>query len=299
MTRIQQVLWKLDIDYIGHPYYVSGNAIRNALGPRLDPDTRGEVAASHGIFTPGQFGTLPDEHSQHGGRPFLGAYLPDVKAYDDLFLHRRPHHPWLVDSRARDALNTHDIRVQSGHPALAHETVMGRPTEHQANKQTTSWYVHAYLGADDSSLLPIDDGVLDGLQFGGKRNYGYGQVSLKETQLVDLGELNYSRLEEADAYRLELLTPYVLETTYPEADDMPVPWWWAAERAGLREREERLVDQREAFDLQTVDHGQVVAYQGDRPVETAKNGVRRVGSHSRCGFGEFRVVPAENEDAAT
>lgn len=49
----------------------------------------------------------------------------------------------------------------------------------------------------------------------------------------------------------------------------------------------------------TVDHGQVVAYQGDRPVETAKNGVRRVGSHSWCGFGEFRVVPAENEKAAT
>jgi len=297
VTRLQQVLWELQMDYIGHPYYVSGNAILNALGAQLAPDTHRGLAASHGVFVPGQFGTLPDEHSRSGGRPFLGAYLPDVKAYDDLFLHRRPHHPWLLDSRARDALNTHDVRVQGGYPALAHETVMGRPADHQADKQTTSWYVHAYLGADDSSLLPVDDGVLDGLQFGGKRNYGYGQVSLKETQVVDLNALDYSRLLDLKTYHIELTTPYVLETTYPNADDMPVPWWWAAERAGLREREERLVDQRESFDLQTVDHGQVVEYQGDRPVETAKNGVRRVGSHSRCGFGEFRVVPAENEGA--
>lgn len=72
---------------------------------------------------------------------------------------------------------------------------------------------------------------------------------------------------------------------------MTVPWWWAEERTELRKRREPLVNQRVAFDPQTVDHGQVVDHQGDSPVETAKNGVRRVGSHSRCGFGEFRVVP--------
>ena len=32
MTRIQQVHWELDMDYLGHPYYVSGNAIYHALG---------------------------------------------------------------------------------------------------------------------------------------------------------------------------------------------------------------------------------------------------------------------------
>lgn len=76
---------------------------------------------------------------------------------------------------------------------------------------------------------------------------------------------------------------------------MAVPWWRAKERVDLRERQERLVDQREAFGLRTVDHGQVVEYRGDSPVETAKNGVRRVGSHSRIGFGEFRVVPVATE----
>lgn len=34
-----------------------------------------------------------------------------------------------------------------------------------------------------------------------------------------------------------------------------------------------------------------VKYLGDRPVETAKNGLTRVGSHSRYGFGELRVKP--------
>jgi len=42
---------------------------------------------------------------------------------------------------------------------------------------------------------------------------------------------------------------------------------------------------------ETVDHGQVVKYLGDRPVETAKNGLQRVGSHSRYGFGELRLKP--------
>ncbi|WP_435346016.1 hypothetical protein [Haloarchaeobius sp. HRN-SO-5] len=41
--------------------------------------------------------------------------------------------------------------------------------------------------------------------------------------------------------------------------------------------------------LQTVDHGQVVTYEVDRQVETAKSGILRVGSHSKYGFGELRV----------
>ena len=41
----------------------------------------------------------------------------------------------------------------------------------------------------------------------------------------------------------------------------------------------------------TVDQGQIVQYCGDRPIETATNGLRRVGSHSRYGFGEPRLKP--------
>ena len=41
----------------------------------------------------------------------------------------------------------------------------------------------------------------------------------------------------------------------------------------------------------TINHGQMVGYAGDRPVETAKGGVIRVGTHSKVEFGEIRVVP--------
>ncbi len=299
MTKIQQVLWELQMDYVGHPYYISGNAILHALGHHLDPETHATLSASHGMFVPGQFGRFPDEHTQSGVRPYLGSGLPRVEAYDDLFLQRNPSHSWLLDTRARDALNTHDLRVHGGHPTLAHETIMGRRADQQKQSQTTTWYIHAYLHADDPAVLPLGDDVLDALQFGGKRNYGYGEVKLKDTQLVDLDELDYSRIDGAETYLIELVTPFVLESEYPDASDYPVPWWWAETLNDLRTRDEKILEQREVFGLQTVDHGQVVTYCGDRPVETAKNGLHRVGSHSRYGFGELRVKPhvKQNQNA--
>lgn len=143
---------------------------------------------------------------------------------DDLFLQREAMRPWLLDTRARDALNMYGLRIHSGHPALAHETIMGRREDQRNQQQTTKWYVHAYLHADDTTVLPLDEDVLEGLQFGGKRNYGYGEIQLKNTQMVDLDELDYSRLESAETYLIELVTPFVLESEYPNVDDRPVPW---------------------------------------------------------------------------
>ena len=263
----------------------------HALGQHLDPETHTAVSASHGVFVPGQFGTFPEEHTQSGIRPYLGSSLPDVEAYDDLFLQREAMHPWLLDTRARDALNTHDLRVHGGHPVLAHETIMGRREDQRKQRQTTKWYVYAYLHADDPAVLPLGEDVLKNLQFGGKRNYGYGEVQLKDTQMIDLDELDYSRLKGAETYLVELVTPFVLSSEYPATNDQTVPWWWAEDRDDLRLREEKILEQREVFRLETVDHGQVVKYLGDRPVETAKNGLTRVGSHSRYGFGKLRPKP--------
>ena len=295
MTQIQQVLWELRMDYIGHPYYVSGNAILHAVAQHLDVDTHATLSASHGVFVPGQFGRFPEEHSQSGVRPYLGSGLPKVEAYDDLFLQREASHPWLLDTRARDTLNTHDLRVQGGHPTIAHETIMGRREDKRKQKQTTKWYVHAYLHADDPTTLPIGEAVLDELQFGGKRNYGYGEVQLKDTKIVNLDELDYSRLDDAKAYLIELVTPYVIASEYPDAIDTSIPWWWAENREDIRLREEKILEQRDVFRLETVDHGQVVEYLGDRPIETAKNGLLRVGSHSRYGFGELRLKPLDEQ----
>ena len=293
MRTIQQMLWELRMDYIGHPYYVSGNAILHALGQHLKAETHAGLSASHGAFVPGQFGRFPNEHSQSGVRPYLGSSLPDVESYEDLFLQRGPVHPWLLDARARDALNTHDLRVHAGHPTMAHETIMGRRENKRKQQQTTKWYVHAYLHTDGPGTLPVGKDVLDYLQFGGNRNYGYGEVALKETQVVDLDALDYSQLDDADTYLIKVVTPFVLESDYPDASDQSVPWWWEEERSDLRARVEKILKQHEVYTLQTVDHGQVVSYEGDRPVETAKNGIFRVGSHSKYGFGELQVKAVE------
>ena len=134
--------------------------------------------------------------------------------------------------------------------------------------------------------------MLDGLQFGGKRNYGYGTTTLKDTQVVDLEALDYSRLEDGEAFILELVTPFVLRSEYPKANNVDVPWWWSVDdEAQLRHRLEKVIEGGDVYELETVDHGVVVGYDGDRPVETAKSGLTRVGSHSKYGFGELRVTP--------
>ncbi len=58
-------------------------------------------------------------------------------------------------------------------------------------------------------------------------------------------------------------------------------------RRDLREPEEKILEQRKVYWLQTVDHGQVVKDEDDRLVETAKSSILRVGTHSKYGFGEL------------
>jgi hypothetical protein len=58
MTQIQQIQWKLEMDYIGHPYYVSRNAIYHALAAELDYETSQHLRASHGMFVPGDYSTV-------------------------------------------------------------------------------------------------------------------------------------------------------------------------------------------------------------------------------------------------
>jgi len=49
---------------------------------------------------------------------------------------------------------------------------------------------------------------------------------------------DYGRLTDAEsgAYVLELVSPYVLSSAYPDADDQSVPWWWDAFRRRSRRR---------------------------------------------------------------
>jgi hypothetical protein len=164
-------------------------------------------------------------------------------------------------------------------------------------KRTMTWYVHAYLhtGRGSDRLLPLDDETLDGLRVGGGRNYGLGELGVADTQLVDLATLDFTRVERAmqrPGLDLELLSPYVTASAHPGADGQSVPWWWGVD-GDLRRRATRLVKGDDSYPVHTIDHGQVVRYTGEDPIRTAINGVLRVGTHAKYGFGEFRLRPAD------
>lgn len=293
--RRQDVVWEMESDYAGHPYYVSGNAILHALANagRLDYDEQRGLRASHGVFCPGVYGKYPDgdRHSQTGGTFSFPSTIKPIESYPDLFLFRRPGHRWIYDGRPRDATNTPPLRRHRDHYLIAPSQAI--QTKEGQKPQRQQWYIHAYLTqAGGADVLPLSESRLDGLQFGRARNYGYGSVSVKDTAMTDLSELDYSWVADAESHVVELVTPYVVESEFPGVDIASVPWWWDQDLT-YRRRGEMIIEQGQRYELETIDHGQVTRYEGESPVETARNGVARVGAHSKYGFGELWVRPAD------
>jgi len=296
MTRIQQVLFEVAAPYAGLPYGVSGHALFNALARHINDQARGSLQVSHGVFVPAEYGAFPEQHFQDGYAGVLGSSLPAVEAYDDLFLYRDAAHRWLLDSRLRDAHNAHDLQQHGDRVAFALRCWFGRPEDMRDSKRSVQWFLHCYVHADKPGVVPLDETVFDGVRVGAARNYGFGELSVADTQLVELDDLDYSRLEAAapGECRVELVSPFVLDTEFPGADGQDVPWWWdvgVGSTGELRRRETCLIDGDEAFYVSVVDHGQVVGYAESDVVGTAKGGVTRVGTHSKFGFGELRVRP--------
>ncbi|WP_435062842.1 hypothetical protein [Halobaculum sp. EA56] len=291
MTEIQQVCFALDGDYMGHPYHVSGSALVHAItsdSARLAGTT---LNASTGVFVPGAYGVYPEEHSSGGINPSLGGTLPEVRTYEDLFLFRDASHAWMLDSRPSAATNTHDLRVHGGKPVFAPTTTFGTPPGAFHDRRSVRWYVHAYFHSDNRSVLPLTEDELSELAVGGARNNGYGRLEYVDSQLVDITDLDYSWLEDASQYCIELVSPYVLSSTYPHVRASDIPWWWGVSGDRVRTRETRLVEHGTEYTLNTADHGQVFEYTGSDPIGTAKNGITRAGPHSKYGFGELRVLP--------
>ncbi len=303
MTTIQEVLFEVETDYFGHPYYVSGHALHTALARRL-ADSGRRLAVSNGIFLPGEYGKIAGAD----GASMYSTSLEPINTYDDLFRFRDPAQRWLLDSRPRDAHNVQDIQSHGGRLTYAPTCRFGKPPEEHYSKRSVTWYVHCYLHADgrgrggdgdETEVVPLADETLDGLRVGGARNYGLGELGLADTQTIDIETLDYSRLKtntndgrtDGDQFTIELLSPYVLRSQHPSGDSQKLPWWWEPPHE-LRRRTEQLVVGEETHQLRAIDHGQVVEYAGDVPIETAKNGLLRVGTHAKYGFGEFRLRPA-------
>jgi len=289
---VQEVLFQLEGEYVGHPYFVSGHALYSALARRVGESVARALHVSTGVFVPGALGSFPEWHSASGGVPYLGTGLRPIEAYDDVFLFRNAAQRWLSESRPRDAHNVHPLREYGDRTGFGSSRSFGKPAEAHHSKRTVNWYVHCYLhDAGRDEMVPLDEGTLDEIRLGGARNYGFGLASVQETQSFDVDALDYSRVKDADAHRIELLSPFVLGSEYPGADAQDVPWWWSVD-GGLRRRETQLVKGDDVYAVDVVDHGQVVKYVGDDPVGTARNGMLGVGTHAKYGFGELRVWPA-------
>lgn len=113
--------------------------------------------------------------------------------------------------RDRDYLDSHDLHVHDGHPTMTHETTIARGENQR--KQQTKWYVDVCLYADDPDTVPWGEDVLDCFQLGEKCNGGYSELVLEES-LVGNFSSNYPRLDNTDAWLIELVTPFVLESDY-------------------------------------------------------------------------------------
>jgi len=68
MTNIQQVLFELDGRYMGHPYFVTGNALFNAIARRLEDQAARALHVSHGVFVPGSTVSTRRRHLKMGTR---------------------------------------------------------------------------------------------------------------------------------------------------------------------------------------------------------------------------------------
>ena len=208
MTRIQQVLFELEGDYYGHPYYVTGNALYHALAQRVSEATRRVLCVSHGIFVPSERGPFPAAHSSAPANKRLGTRLPPVERYSDLFLYRDSAHRWIGDTQPRDTTNTHELRSHGGRVTYGPETRVGQPPDSGIDKWTHTMHVHCYLHTSAPAAeveFPLSKETLDGLQVGGGRNYGLGRLSVADTRTVDLDSLSTPVLDAADDYVIELL----------------------------------------------------------------------------------------------
>ncbi|WP_152423377.1 hypothetical protein [Haloterrigena salina] len=55
--------------------------------------------------------------------------------------------------------------------------------------------------------------------------------------------LDYSHLEDGEAFILELVTPFVLQSEYRKANNVDVPWWWSVDdEAQLRQQLEKVIE---------------------------------------------------------
>lgn len=62
---------------------------------------------------------------------------------------------------------------------------------------------------------------------------------------------------------IDLVTPFVLRSECPVANNVDIPWWDVDGENQLRRRPEKVVGDADVYELDTVDRSVVVGYDGD------------------------------------
>jgi hypothetical protein len=163
------------MDCIGHPYYVGTSSYTLSVSiliprrtGRSPPATRclpirSVQAVPRRRYAVGHPPRHWERSARRGGlrRCFLPAEgdAPVAAGYARLECAEYAQSPcssWSLSIRSRDHIS--------------------RREDQRKQQQTTKWYVHTYIHADDTAVITLGEAVVDGPHFSGKRHYGYGEV---------------------------------------------------------------------------------------------------------------------------
>lgn len=258
--------------YSGNPYYVTGNAIAHAtrLTGQLTDEQKKRLSISHGII-----------------KTFARNDNLDKPAdYSEFFK------IWRTPRTSRSELIVPELRYY--HPDRGAPFILMSPTRYEGkkdpdkeqNRRSTliSFYV---IGLEDT-----DPNIFDGIAIGGRRNMGMGKTRLHLHISTDTSQ--WTGFPENDKLGVELITPLCLRSTFPGCDETNFPNFLEPHASGrFRTREEGITIHQKKVDLHLLDSGQAFAIKECLPrtelQKTINNGIERIGTHSKYGYGEYKV----------
>jgi len=174
MTTIQQVLFELETDYMGHPYYLTGHALYTALARRVDAQARRSLNVSTGVFVPWRVRGIPGvtfarrvwREAWHVA-PTSGVVRGCVRVSGCSAA--------VVAGLTATGCAQHARRPESWRPTGVCTEGSLRPAARASEQQADDALARPLLPArrwGDEDVLPLSVDVLDGLRVGGVETTG-------------------------------------------------------------------------------------------------------------------------------
>lgn len=293
MIKLDFFMLKLVSPYIGNPYYVNGNAILHAVSDRLTEEQKEKISVSHGIFTT---------------RYSISESI-EVKDYISFFKYREPFCPIGAQEVSMPFYQSVLMKDGSFKIAMHNERYEGLKDIKKSQKKVSvfiCFYVQNFEG---------DKEIFNGIQIGGKRNFGFGETKLKERNWTgykrieiceeenseykeNLIKISIPKIDLSKKYLVKLITPICIESEFPQVENFEFPSFLVEHK--YRIREERINIHKKSYKLKLIDNGQWFAIKEGKTKEQIEEiifkGINRIGNHEKYGYGEFMVVPIEKEN---